>query len=194
VVKSNHSFSTGKEGFIPEAGKRGQLPVSPVDKPLPPLPNGVSDTRTLQTDVSIGFPKRPRRRTMHHERHPPLDVANSLPDGLYKGKLKLEKHILPSLDWAGLSVKVSRSGFQPSIRIADYSSSISFKSQFFLVKMNFVPGSRYAYYGPLKDGPEKAFTNSKDSFTLFILISISTWKLLPNRPHTCWSLLYAFVL
>jgi hypothetical protein len=119
---------------------------------------------------------------MHHERHPPLDVANSLPDGLYKGKLKLEKHILPSLDWAGLSVKVSRSGFQPSIRIADYSSSILFKSQFFLVKMNFVPGSRYAYYGPLEDGPQKAFVNSKDSFTLFIPISISTWKLLPNRP------------
>lgn len=83
--------------------------LSNKEKPLPPIPaakQGISDTRTLQTDVSIGFPKRPRTRVQPHERHPSLDAHSSLPDGLYKGKIQLGKNVLPSIDWAGLSVKV----------------------------------------------------------------------------------------
>ena len=79
----------------------------PLDKPLPPIPHGVSDTRSLQTDVCIGFPKRPRNRSASHHRHPSLEEHSALPDGLYKGKLRLEKTMLPSIDWAGLNVKVS---------------------------------------------------------------------------------------
>jgi hypothetical protein len=81
--------------------------AAPKDKPLPPIPHGVSDTRSLQTDVCIGFPKRPKNRMAAHQRHPPLEETASLPDGLYKGKLRLDKSMLPSIDWAGLGVKVS---------------------------------------------------------------------------------------
>ncbi|KAI0701370.1 hypothetical protein BC835DRAFT_245424 [Cytidiella melzeri] len=105
VVKSTNSFPNGLPGSLSETGRRGQLAALPVDKPLPPVPSGVSDMRTLQTDVSIGFPKRPRRRAASHDRHPSLEAASSLPDGLYKSKLRLEKNMLPSLEWAGLSVK-----------------------------------------------------------------------------------------
>lgn len=80
----------------------------PKDKPLPPIPHGVSDTRSLQTDVCVGFPKRPRMRATMHRRHPSVEEHSGLPDGLYKGKLRLDKNMLPSIDWAGLGVKVSR--------------------------------------------------------------------------------------
>jgi len=82
-------------------------PSTPVkDKPLPELPPpGVLETRTLHTDVSIGFPKRPRGRVEPHQKHPTLDAHTSLPDGLYKGKMQLDKNMLPSIDWTGLSVK-----------------------------------------------------------------------------------------
>lgn len=30
-----------------------------------------------------------------------------MPDGLYKGRMQLNKSMLPSIDWAGLSVKVN---------------------------------------------------------------------------------------
>lgn len=83
------------------------------DKPLPPTPpdslaevQGKSETRTLHTDVSIGFPKRPRHRCEPHQRHPSLDTHASLPDGLYKGKLQLDKNMLPAIDWAGMGVQV----------------------------------------------------------------------------------------
>ncbi|KIP07307.1 hypothetical protein PHLGIDRAFT_19214 [Phlebiopsis gigantea 11061_1 CR5-6] len=79
--------------------------AAPLNKPLPPIPHGVSDTRSLQTDVCIGFPKRPRNPSTSHHRHPSLEEHSSLPDGLYKGKLRLEKTMLPSIDWAGLGVK-----------------------------------------------------------------------------------------
>ncbi len=87
----------------------GRPRLNSKEKPLPPIPvakQGISDTRRLHTDVSIGFPKRPRTRVQPHERHPSLDAHSSLPDGLYKGKLQLGKNVLPSLEWAGLSVKV----------------------------------------------------------------------------------------
>ncbi|KAG6377543.1 Vps16, C-terminal region-domain-containing protein [Boletus reticuloceps] len=55
-----------------------------------------SVSRTLQTQVSIGFPKRPRAN----------DMAQNLPDGLYKGKVQLSKDMLPNVNWPGISVKV----------------------------------------------------------------------------------------
>ncbi|KAF9219506.1 hypothetical protein BS17DRAFT_789147 [Gyrodon lividus] len=70
-------------------------------KPLPELPQeSFSETRTLQTQVCIGFPKRPRTRKDPHS-HQNLN----LPDGLYKGELDLSKDILPGVDWPGVSVK-----------------------------------------------------------------------------------------
>ncbi|KAI0066841.1 hypothetical protein BV25DRAFT_1819957 [Artomyces pyxidatus] len=76
----------------------------PRDKPLPDLPVVMQDTRILQTDVSIGFPKRPRHHTDSNG-HGSLESQKALPDGLYKGKLHLNKAMLPTIDWAGLSVK-----------------------------------------------------------------------------------------
>lgn len=78
--------------------------------PLPPLspPGSVSytETRTLEAKMSIGFPKRPRSACAPDE-HPSLEAHAALPDGLYKGKIDLGRHLLPSIDWAGLNVKVS---------------------------------------------------------------------------------------
>ncbi|KAI0346440.1 hypothetical protein BDW22DRAFT_756700 [Trametopsis cervina] len=99
VVKSTTSAAGGN----PDSTGHRASPA--LDKPLPPVPNGVSDTRTLQTEVSIGFPKRPRKRIPPHQRHPSLDANSSLPDGLFKSKLRLHKNMLPSLEWSGLSVK-----------------------------------------------------------------------------------------
>lgn len=77
------------------------------DKPLPQLPSpGMSESRALQTDVSIGFPKRPRYRCEPGRKHPSLEAHKSLPDGLYKGKMQLDKHLLPAFDWSGFRVKV----------------------------------------------------------------------------------------
>ena len=81
------------------------------DKPLPQLPPpGMSESRALQTDVSIGFPKRPRYRCEPGHKHPSLEAHKSLPDGLYKGKIQLDKHLLPAFDWPGLRVKVRFGG------------------------------------------------------------------------------------
>ena len=88
--------------------------VSPSerDKPLPQLPSpGMSESRALQTDVSIGFPKRPRYRCEPGRKHPSLEAHKSLPDGLYKGKIQLDKHLLPAFDWSGLRVKVRPVGY-----------------------------------------------------------------------------------
>ena len=86
---------------------------SSVNKELPPLPPPsfpgaatYTDTRILQTRMSIGFPKRPRSACAPDE-HPSLEAHASLPDGLYKGKVGLNPQLLPSIDWAGLNVKVS---------------------------------------------------------------------------------------
>ena len=77
--------------------------ASKIGKPLPPLPPAVlQDTKVLQTAVSIGFPKRPRQA----EGQSPSESSKSLPDGLYRGKIPLGSTMLPSFEWAGLSVKV----------------------------------------------------------------------------------------
>lgn len=83
-----------------------QMPFADIsEKPLPPV--GLSETRTLYTIVSVGFPKRPRSRVASHERHPSLIAHTSLPDGLYKGKIQLDKNMIPTIEWADLSVKAS---------------------------------------------------------------------------------------
>lgn len=80
------------------------------EKELPPIPPpAVSETRTLQTEMCIGFPKRPRHKIGPDE-HPSLEDHAALPDGLYKGKMQLNPNMLPSIDWAGLNVKVCDSG------------------------------------------------------------------------------------
>ncbi|KAH9852260.1 hypothetical protein C2E23DRAFT_826562 [Lenzites betulinus] len=78
----------------------------PREKPLPQLPPpGVNESRALHVDMCIGFPKRPRYRCEPHQKHPPLETHASLPDGLYKGKIQLNKQMLPAFDWAGLRIK-----------------------------------------------------------------------------------------
>ena len=88
-------------------------PAFSIDKELPPLPLPslpsaavYTETSTLQTRMSIGFPKRPRSACASHE-HPSLQAHAALPDGLYKGEIDLSPQLLPSIDWAGLNVKVS---------------------------------------------------------------------------------------
>lgn len=77
--------------------------ASKLSKPLPPTPPAVlQDTKVLQTAVSIGFPKRPRQT----DGQGTADSSKTLPDGLYRGKIPLSSSMLPSFEWAGLSVKV----------------------------------------------------------------------------------------
>lgn len=84
-----------------------------INKELPPVPPpppsavAYTQTRTLQSRMSIGFPKRPRSACAPDE-HPSLEAHAALPDGLYKGKIDLNPQLLPSIDWAGLNIKVSR--------------------------------------------------------------------------------------
>ncbi|KAG7094752.1 hypothetical protein E1B28_005568 [Marasmius oreades] len=89
------------------------IPKSPAqeeesekEKPLPRLPMHAvfSDSQPLHTSICIGFPKRPRHQ-LGPEKHPTLDSQAALPDGLHKAKFLLIQGILPSIDWAGVSVK-----------------------------------------------------------------------------------------
>ncbi|KAG2056053.1 hypothetical protein BDR06DRAFT_953499 [Suillus hirtellus] len=71
-------------------------------KPLPELPQVCfSETHTVQTQISVGFPKRPR----HSNDHDGSECQAYLPDGLYKGKFRLSKDMIPGVDWPGVSVK-----------------------------------------------------------------------------------------
>ena len=91
------------------SASRSRVDVHAHEKPLPQLPApSVIESRVLYTDVSVGFPKRPRYRCEPHQRHPSLEVHKALPDGLYKGRIQLEKEMIPSFDWVGLRVKVRR--------------------------------------------------------------------------------------
>lgn len=59
------------------------------------------ETRSIYSDIRTGFPKRARRRD---------DLARDarrLPDGLYKSHVLLSDDILPSVSWAGTSIRVS---------------------------------------------------------------------------------------
>lgn len=56
-------------------------------------------------DMCIGFPKRPRQQS-NKQSHPSLETIATLPDGLHKARIQLNKDMLPCIDWAGVSVKV----------------------------------------------------------------------------------------
>ncbi|KAF7316203.1 hypothetical protein MIND_00138700 [Mycena indigotica] len=79
---------------------------SEKDKPLPRLPTqtAFTTTQTIYNGISIGFPKRPRHQH-GPEKHPSLHAHQALPDGLYKSKIPLDREMLPSIDWASVSVK-----------------------------------------------------------------------------------------
>ncbi|KAF5390852.1 hypothetical protein D9757_004539 [Collybiopsis confluens] len=96
--------------------KRVVKPLSPrtsdetiedVNKDLPRLPMHAvfKDSRLLHTSICIGFPKRPRQHPRGDQNHPSLEAQSSLPDGLHKAKFNLNKDMLPSIDWSGVSVK-----------------------------------------------------------------------------------------
>ncbi|KAF9652634.1 hypothetical protein BDM02DRAFT_3183340 [Thelephora ganbajun] len=78
--------------------------LPPLPLPSPPSAVTYTETRTLKTRMSIGFPKRPRSACAPDE-HTSLGAHAALPDGLYKGKVNLNPQLLPSIDWAGLNVK-----------------------------------------------------------------------------------------
>lgn len=77
------------------------------NKALPPLPMHTvfKDSRMLHTSICIGFPKRPRQHAKTESNHPSLEAQSLLPDGLHKAKFNLNKDMLPSIDWSGMSVK-----------------------------------------------------------------------------------------
>lgn len=82
------------------------LPQIPDADPLPsPTTKSFSDTKTIANDMCVGFPKRPRQ-IFDNQKHPSLETISALPDGLHKTKISLNKDMLPSIDWAGVSVKV----------------------------------------------------------------------------------------
>ncbi|KAI0319240.1 hypothetical protein OF83DRAFT_1055304 [Amylostereum chailletii] len=81
-----------------------ELATTKQSKPLPELPVIVQDTRLLQTSVSIGFPKRPKPQT-DSRGHSSIEAQASLPDGLYRGKMQLNRSMFPGLDYAGISIK-----------------------------------------------------------------------------------------
>ena len=86
------------------------------EKPLPRLPTQTvfSESRPLHSSICIGFPKRPRHQA-GPEKHPSLDLQAALPDGLHKAKFVLSRNMLPSIDWSGVSVKVSLELYLPCI-------------------------------------------------------------------------------
>lgn len=101
-VAKSHSRLT-----MPRRTSEGAISY-PQDKPLPEIPTisqSFSDTRTIHHDMCIGFPKRPRQQ-FDKEGHPSLETIANLPDGLHKTRIHLNKDMLPSIDWAGISVKV----------------------------------------------------------------------------------------
>jgi len=80
--------------------------TSPMSKPLPRVPSQpFFESRALLTDIHKGFPKRPRARG-NRSRSIPMDTISSLPDGLYKGEIQLNREMLPGIDWPGVEVKV----------------------------------------------------------------------------------------
>lgn len=108
------SFPTPRTKLLKRAAKTAatavvRVPKTPEEpfsaavryKPLPELPQvSFSETHTVKTQLSVGFPKRPR-----HPNKPGTECQAYLPDGLYKGKFRLSKDMIPGVDWPGVSVK-----------------------------------------------------------------------------------------
>ncbi|KAK0458036.1 uncharacterized protein EV420DRAFT_409496 [Desarmillaria tabescens] len=105
LVKSSSPLITrGNKTVDDSVEERRSKPLP--QKPLPQLPvhSVFSESTAIHSSICIGFPKRPR----HHgasNTHPSLRVHATLPDGLHKSKIILDKDMLPSIDWAGLSIK-----------------------------------------------------------------------------------------
>ncbi|KAJ7185644.1 hypothetical protein C8R46DRAFT_1061300 [Mycena filopes] len=120
---SGESHQSGNSGSLQHRGSTRLLrrvrsrtsPWSPraVDddareKPLPRLPTqtAFAETQTVHSGMCIGFPKRPRhQQSSSNKMHPTLESHQALPDGLHKSKIPLRRDMLPSIDWAGVSVK-----------------------------------------------------------------------------------------
>ena len=128
-----------------------ELPALPP--PSPPGAVAYTEARTLQTRMSIGFPKRPRSACAPDE-HPSLEAHAALPDGLHKGKVILNPQLLPSIDWAGLNVKVSYplnsmgTTVVISCMFADHgpqSCSITSMSRCFSARMNCGRGFQFVF-------------------------------------------------
>lgn len=108
--------------------------------PSPPPP--VLDTRTLQTDVAVGFPKRPRHPGAKHPPLPGADSDGGLPDGLHKGQLYLAKDMLPGIEWTGLRIKVGIVYISLLHQLTRYCYSIILMCPCSMAKMNSVQGFR----------------------------------------------------
>ncbi|TRM63700.1 hypothetical protein BD626DRAFT_548051 [Schizophyllum amplum] len=97
VVRRAPSSRLGSQSLDDEEMRR--------NKPLPTVPHKVfSDSQKLHACISVGFPKRPRKHA-GTDKHPPLESQMSLPDGLYKDKIALQKTMTPSISWRGVTIK-----------------------------------------------------------------------------------------
>ena len=154
--------------------RSASLPNKELPPLPPPSPTGAvayAETRTLQTRMSIGFPKRPRSACAPDE-HPSLEAHAALPDGLYKGKIDLNPQLLPSIDWAGLNVKVSCLDLNSMETWSDYpradhepqSYSITLMSRFSLAKRKYEQEFRSVY----SDLPSKGTTISRCTIFPFV--------------------------
>ncbi|PBK90207.1 hypothetical protein ARMGADRAFT_309375 [Armillaria gallica] len=104
LVKSTPLINRGNKTVDDSVEERQRKPLP--QKPLPQLPAHVvfSESSAIHSSICLGFPKRPRHHGVSNT-HPSLQVHATLPDGLHKSKIILDKDMLPSIDWEGLSVK-----------------------------------------------------------------------------------------
>jgi hypothetical protein len=106
-----------------------------VTPPVLPVSTIFSESRTLMTNMFIGFPKRPRM-PCNSGKHPSLEEYAALPDGLMKGKIQLTEDMLPCIDWAGVRVKVSLLLPQDTLLLTISHFSTTWMFLWSLVKMN----------------------------------------------------------
>jgi hypothetical protein len=92
------------DGEMERERERDDEDRGPITTPPPKI--GEEDDKLGETTVTLlstsrtGFPHRPKLKS---------DQSN-LPEGLWKGQLNYQWWMIPTLDWAGLSVKVSERG------------------------------------------------------------------------------------
>ncbi|KAJ6603186.1 hypothetical protein DFH09DRAFT_899325 [Mycena vulgaris] len=85
---------------------QSSMTIDPPQKPLPSLPaHYFSDARIVYNGMCICFPKRPRHQLNEQKEYPTLDTHRALPDGLHKGTIILNRNMLTSIDWGGVSLK-----------------------------------------------------------------------------------------
>lgn len=119
--------STPPSAIAPRMGRGRSSSVSRADKPLPQVPLTVTESLIVQTNVSVGFPKRPRHHTpTTPSGHPSLGSHTALPDGLCKGRMQLSKGMMPAIDWRGVSVRVRISHLSSEVVVADGVSRLQY--------------------------------------------------------------------